>query len=123
MKDRNNPNRFQASVPAGLSQVSCLPGDDAIDSDILGDWNYPLEEVSDAEDYTNSRSVLSRHYNELSEAFTNSRDKENLEKEFMKLMNDFTARARGSAYAPSTSKGHRVSMLPASSKRRKHHGV
>jgi hypothetical protein len=46
--------------------------------------------MSDAEDYKDSRNVLSWHYNEISVAFTSSKEKENLEKEFMKLMNDFT---------------------------------
>lgn len=120
MRDRNNPNLFQEPVPAGLSQLSFLPSQDELD---LGDWDYPMEELSDTEDYQDSRHVLSRHYNELSEAFTNSKDKEKLEKEFMKIMNDFTVRARGATSATSSSKGHRVSMLPASSKRRKTHGT
>jgi hypothetical protein len=59
MKDRNNPTRFQALVPAGLSQVSCLPGEEENESDNLDEWNYPLEEMSDAEDYKDSRNVLS----------------------------------------------------------------
>jgi hypothetical protein len=118
-RDRNNPNRLpQESVPAGLSQMSHLPD---IESD-GENWDHPMEELSDTEDYSHSRKVLSRHYNELSEAFNNSKAKETLEAEFMRVMNDFTVRARGSASVVSTSVGHRVSMLPASSKRRKTHG-
>jgi hypothetical protein len=126
MKDRNNPNRFQQLVPAGLSQRSHVRDEDEDEEDViqLGDWSYPLEELSDTEDYQDSRHVLSRHHNEMCEAFTNSKEKESLEKEFMKVMNSFTVRARGSAAAPpSSSQGHRVSMLPASSKRRKTHGT
>jgi hypothetical protein len=123
MKDRNNPNRFQAPVPAGFSQLSFLPGEEDNESENLADWTYSTEELSDAEDYQDSRNVLSRHYNEMSEAFNNSKEKETLEKEFMKIMNNFTVRARGTADAPPSSKGHRVSMLPASSRKRKTHGT
>ena len=122
MKDRNNPNLFDESVPAGLSQVSYLPGKDDMRSE-LGDWTYPMEELSDTEDHRDSRNVLSRHYNEMCEAFNYSNEKEKLEEEFKKLMNDFVVRARGSAAVPPSSQGQRVSMLPASSKRRKTHGT
>jgi hypothetical protein len=125
MRDRNNPNRFQHLLPAGLSQRSHLPdidedGDDDLD---LNNWTYPIEEISDQEDHPDSRSVLSRHWNEMSEAFTNSKEKESLEREFMGVMNEFMIRARGSAAAPPSSQGQRVSMLPNSSKRRKTHGT
>ena len=132
MKDRNNPNRFLQLLPAGLSQVSHIrdegeEGEDkneVEDEDIeLGNWSYPMEELSDTEDYQESRAVLSRHFNEMSDAFTNSKQKESLEKEFMDVMNSFTVRARGSAAAPSSSQGQRVSMLPVNSKRRKTHGT
>jgi hypothetical protein len=125
IKDRNNPNRFQEMVPAGFSQRSHVRDEDEDDvEDIqLGDWSYPLEELSDTEEYRESRAVFSRHYNEMSEAITNSKEKEALEKEFMAVMNALTVRARGSAAAPPSSQGHRVSMLPVSSKRRKTHGT
>jgi hypothetical protein len=82
-----------------------------------------MEEFSDTDDYGDSRKVLSRHYNELSEAFNNSKEKETLESEFKIVMNQFTVRARGSAALSSSLVGQRVSMLPASSRKRKTHGV
>jgi hypothetical protein len=123
MKDRNNPNRFDQPIPTGLSQRSYLPEIDN-DSDIqLNDWDYGIEENSVGEDHQGSRAVLSRHWNEMSEAFTNSKEKETLEQEFIEVMNKFIVRARGSAAVPFSSQGHRVSMLPESSKRRKTHGT
>jgi hypothetical protein len=123
MKDRNNAYRFPDPVPAGLSQVSHLQSDS--DNEEFEEWNHGLEELSDTEEYQDSRKVLSRHYNELSEAFTNARDKESLEDEFMKVMNDFIVRARGTAaVSPSKKgKGKRVSMLPPSSQRKTTHGT
>jgi hypothetical protein len=53
-----------------------------------------------------SRKVLSRHYNELSEAFNNSIEKESLEVEFKENMNDFVVRAGGTVAIPSTSQGN-----------------
>jgi hypothetical protein len=82
-----------------------------------------MEELSEDEDYRDSRKVLSRHYNELSEAFNNSKMKEDLANELVTVVNEFIVRARGMAANPSTSKGNRISMLPASSKRRKTHGT
>lgn len=122
MQDRNNPREMTESVPAGLSQISHLPDQAGFGVDD-GDWEYAMEEVSDAGDYDHSRIVLSRHYNELSEAFNNSKQKESLEVEFMQVMNDFIIKARGSAAIVSTTIGNRVSMLPASSKRKKTHGT
>ena len=125
MQDRNNPTRLPDNVPAGLSQLSFLPDHDDQDEDNSNTnvWSHLMEELSDTEDYQDSRKVLSRHYNELSEAFNNSKEKESLEAEFKKVMNDYTVRARGTAAASSSSKGHRISMLPASSKKRKTHGT
>ena len=123
MKDRNHANRFPDPVPAGLSQVSHLQS--ASDDEEFEEWNNDIEELSDTEEYQDSRKILSRHYNELSEAFTNAVDKDSLEVELMKVMNDFIVRARGTT-AVSTSKkgkGSRVSMLPPSSQRRKTHGT
>jgi hypothetical protein len=122
MQDRNNPRELVESVPAGLSQHSCLPVQDDLDSND-DNWFYEMEELSDTEDYGHSRKVLSRHFNELSEAFNNSKEKESLEVEFQKIMNDFIIKARGSAAIPSSSQGQRVSMLPPSSKKRKTHGT
>jgi tryptophan synthase beta subunit len=82
-----------------------------------------MEEVSDTEDYRDSRRVLSRHYNELSEAFNNSDEKDTLEEEFKEIMNQYIGRARGTALIPSSLKGHRISMTPASSRKRKTHGT
>ena len=121
MKDRNNPRQLVESVPAGLSQMSNLPAQDAFGSD-NDNWDFGMEELSDTEDYGHLRKVLSRHFNELSEAFHNSKDKELLEVEFKKIMNDFTIKARGSAAIASSSQGERVSMLPPSSRKRKTHG-
>jgi hypothetical protein len=122
MQDRNNPREMMDCLPAGLSQISNLPGQDGSEEDD-GDWEYAMEEVSDAGDYDHSQKVLSRHYNELSEAFNNSKQKESLEVEFMQVMNDFIIKARGSAAIVSTTIGNRVSMLPASSNRKKTHGT
>jgi hypothetical protein len=117
MRDRNNPLHLTQDVPAGLSQLSYLPADD-------GEWDYPIEQLSDTDDYNDSRKVLSLHYNDLSEAFTNSKDKESLELEFKDVMNAFIVRARGTAVVPTSSMvGQRVSMLPASSRKRKTHGA
>jgi len=122
MKDRNNPRQLVESVPAGLSQMSSLPVQDDLDSQD-DNWNHAMEELSDTEDYGHSRKVLSRHYNELSEAFNNSKEKESLEVEFKQVMNDFIMKARGTAAIPLSSQGTRVSMLPPSSRRRKTHGT
>jgi hypothetical protein len=62
-----------------------------------------MEVLSSTKDYRDSRNVLSRHYNELSEAFNNSKEKESLEVKFKKIMNDFIVRARGTAAIPSSS--------------------
>jgi hypothetical protein len=75
--------------------------------------------------HTNTIFVTSngtgRHYNELSEAFTNSKEKETLELELMKVMNDFIVHARAAIAVAASSKGHCISMLPPGSKRRKTH--
>jgi hypothetical protein len=52
MHDRNNSNRLHETFPAGLSQVSHLPEED-------DDWIHTIEEFSDADDYGDSRKVLS----------------------------------------------------------------
>jgi hypothetical protein len=122
MKDRTNPVQLSNAVPAGMSQLSHLPTDDNNEYPDH-DWTNSIEELSDDEDYRDSRRVLSRHYNELSEAFNNSKMKETLETEFKTIMNEYIVKARGTAAVPSTSQGNRVSMLPASSKRRKTHGT
>jgi hypothetical protein len=122
LRDRLNPVQLPDSIPAGMSQLSHLPDDDN-ELYPADDWLNSIEELTDDEDYRDSRRVLSRHYNELSEAFNNSRRKEALEEEFKVVMNEFTVKARGSAAIPSTSQGTRVSMLPASSRKRKTHGT
>jgi hypothetical protein len=122
MKDRSNPVQLPNAVPAGMSQMSHLPPDEN-NGYPDHDWTNSIEELTDDEDYHDSRRVLSRHYNELSEAFINSRMKETLETEFKVIMNEYIVKARGTAAIPSTSQGNRVSMLPASSKRRKTHGT
>jgi len=123
LKDRTNPVRLPEAVPVGMSQLSHLPDDNDQDMYPNDDWLNSIEELSDDEDYRDSRRVLSRHYNELSEAFNNSKMKETLEEEFKVIMNQYIVKARGSAAIPSTSQGTRVSMLPASSNRRKTHGT
>ena len=87
------------------------------------DWLNSIEELSDNEDYRDSRRVLSRHYNELSEAFNNSKEKESLEVEFKEIVNDFIVKACGRVAKPSTSKANCIPMLPASSKHQKIHGT
>ena len=86
-------------------------------------WFHSIKDLSNNKDYRDSRRVLSRHYNELSEAFNNSKMKETLETEFKVIMNEYIVKARGMAAIPSTSQGTQVSMMPASSKRRKTHGT
>jgi hypothetical protein len=106
MRDRINSNRLCETIPAGLSQVSHVPDED-------DDWIHAMEEVSDVDDYGDSRKVLSRHYyNEVSEAFNNSKEKETLETEFKIVMNQFTVRARGGAALTSSLVGQRVSNAP-----------
>jgi hypothetical protein len=123
MHDRNNALRLRETVPAGLSQISHIPDEDIYTTG-GDDWDHPMEEFSDMDDdYRDSRKVLSRHYNELSEAFNNSKEKESLETEFKILMNQFIVRARGTAAVSSSAVGQRVSMLPASSRKRQTHGT
>jgi hypothetical protein len=119
MQDRNNPNRLQEAVPPGYSQISHLPSQDG-DSP---DWNYPVEELSDTEDYSHTRKVVSRHYNEATEAIHNSLEKQKLEAELKECLNEFTVRARALTTVASSAKGNRISMTPANSKRRKTHGT
>jgi hypothetical protein len=45
-----------------------------------------MKELSDTEDYQDSRKVLSIHNNEVSEAFNNSIEKESLEVELLILL-------------------------------------
>jgi hypothetical protein len=125
MRDRNNPRQLMQQVPAGLSQLSHLPSQQNRDDD---DWNFGIEELSDTEDYGHSRKVLSRHYNDVTEAIHNSDAKEALENELKEILNNMTVKARAHAIVPSSSKdqsskGQRLSMIPASSKRRKTHGT
>jgi hypothetical protein len=94
MNDRNNPFRLLETVPMGSSQLSQLPNPEEYHDD-GDDWLHPMEELSDIDNYRDSRKVLSQHYNELSEAFNNSKQKECLEEEFKTLMNKSTIRARG----------------------------
>jgi hypothetical protein len=75
MQDRNNRNRLQEAVPPGYSQISHLPSRDSASLD----WQYPVEELSDIKDYGHTRKVVSRHYNEATEAIHNSLEKQNLE--------------------------------------------
>jgi hypothetical protein len=122
MHNRNNLVHLPENVPAGLSQLSFLPDqeDNVSDTD---DWIHLIEELSDTEDYQDSRKVILRHCNKLAEAFNNSKEKHSLEEEFMKIMNDYIVCAHGTATIPSLSKGHQISMLPTSSKHRKTHGT
>jgi hypothetical protein len=102
--------------------MSCLPVQEAIDSED-GNWNYDIEELLDTKDYGYSKIVCSCHYNELSEAFNNSKEKESLEVGFKGIMNDFILKACGFADIPASSQGQRVSMLPPSSRKRKTYGT
>jgi hypothetical protein len=125
MRDRNNPHQLMQQVPAGLSQLSYLPSEQNGDGD---DWNYGMEELSDTEDYGHSRKVLSRHYNDVTEAIHNLDAKEDPENELKEILNTMTVKARAHAIVPSSSKdqssnGQRLSMIPASSKRQKTHGT
>jgi hypothetical protein len=86
IRDRSNPICLPENVPVGLSQMSFLPEDNDNGSD-KNEWSHPMEELSDTEDYHDSRKVLSRHYNDLSEAFNNSKEKDTLEEEFKEIMN------------------------------------
>ena len=122
LKDRNNPNQITVAVPAGLSQISHLPNQSDCESG-FGEWGFGVEELSETEFYSHSRQVLSRHFNEVTEAINNSREKQELETEMRIFLSNLTARARGVAAGSSTSTGSRVSMLPTSSKRRKTHGT
>jgi hypothetical protein len=101
MRDRNNPHGLMQLVPVGLSQLSHLPSQESGDDD---DWNYGIEELSDTEDYDHSRKVLSRHYNDMTEAIHNSNAKEEFEKELKEILNSITVRARAQAMIPSSSK-------------------
>jgi hypothetical protein len=81
IKDRNNPFRLLETVPADLLQLSHLPNQEDCDNE-ADDWLHLMDELSDTEDYQSSRMVLSCHYNELSETFNNSKEKEEMEEEF-----------------------------------------
>ena len=125
MRERNNPHRLRNQVPAGLSQLSHLQSQESGDD---YDWQCGIEELSDTEDYSHSRKVLSCHYNDVTEAIHNSHAKEEFEKELKELLNNMTGRARAQAIVPTSSKdqssnGRCLSMLPPSSKRRKTHGT
>jgi hypothetical protein len=82
MRGRNNPHQLMQQVPAGLSQLSYLPSEQNGDGN---DWNYGIEELSDTEDYGHSRKVLSRHYNDVTEAIHNLDAKEDLENELKEI--------------------------------------
>jgi hypothetical protein len=62
-----------------------------------------MAELSDTNDF-------SWHYNELLEAFNNSKQKESLEEEFKELMNKYMVQARGTAAVSSSHAGQRISM-------------
>jgi hypothetical protein len=63
-----------------------------------------MAELSDTNDF-------SWHYNELLEAFNNSKQKESLEEEFKELMNKYSmVQARGTAAVSSSHAGQRISM-------------
>ena len=64
----------------------------------------------------------------MTEAIHKSNAKEEFEQEEKEFMNEITVRARAQAIIPSSSKdpsskGLRLSMIPASSKRQKTHGT
>jgi hypothetical protein len=121
MRDRKNPQRLMQQAHAGLSQLSHLPSQESGDND---DWYCGIEELSDTEDYGHSRKVLSRHYNDVTEAIHNSHAKVEFEKELKEILNNITVRARAQAIIPfSSNKGLRLSMIPPSSKKRKTHGT
>jgi hypothetical protein len=125
MGDRNNSHQLMQQVPAGLSQLSHLPSQENGGDD---DWNFGIEELSNTEDYGHFRKVLSRHYNDVTEAIHNSNAKEAFENELQFFLNTMTVKVRVHAIIPSSSKapsskGKRLSMIPASSKRRKTHGT
>ena len=113
MKDRNNPHRLSQPVPAGLSQLSHLPSEETGD-DNHGEWFYGIEEFSDSEEYSHSRKVLSRHYNDVTEAIHNSNAKEEFEKELKEILNSMTVRARANAIIPSSFKDttSKVTVFP-----------
>jgi hypothetical protein len=80
MRDRNDPHQLMQQVPAGLSQLSHLPTEESGDDDNGQDWNFGVEqELSDTEDYSHSRKVLSCHYNDVAEAMHSSHAKEEFE--------------------------------------------
>jgi hypothetical protein len=54
MQDRNNPTRLPDNVPAGLSQLTFLPDQDDDESN-TNVWSHLMEELSDMEDYQDSR--------------------------------------------------------------------
>jgi hypothetical protein len=92
------------------------------------DWLIDIEDLLDTEDYGHSRKVLSRHYDDVTEAIHNSNAKEEFENELKQILNTMTVRARAHAIIPSSSKdqsskGNPLSMIPASSKRQKTHGT
>jgi hypothetical protein len=68
------------------------------------------------------------HYNDVTEAIHNLNTKEAFENELKEILNTMTVRARAHDIIPSSSKdpsskGKRLSLIPASSKRRKTHGT
>jgi hypothetical protein len=70
--------------------------------------------------------VLSRHYNNVTEAIHNSDANVALKNELKEILNTMTVKARAHAIVPSSSKdqsskGQRLSMIPANSKRRNTH--
>jgi hypothetical protein len=114
---RSNRLHLPDAVPAGLLQLSYLPTSQDDNESINDNWSHTMEELSGMEDCRDSRKVLSRYHKKMSLAFNNSKEKESLEVQFKKIMNDIIVRARSSTAAiPSTSQGNHVAMLPSSSK-------
>jgi hypothetical protein len=51
-------------VPAGLSQLGHLPIEENSDHNTQ-EWNFDVDELSDTEDCSHFRKVLSCHYNDV----------------------------------------------------------
>jgi hypothetical protein len=56
------------------------------------------------EDYSHTRKVLSRHYNEVTGSIKNSLEKEELEAKLEEFLNNITVHVQGLAAVPSSSK-------------------
>ena len=120
LQDRQNHVGMDGSsgVPPGLSQTSYF----GEDGEGLADFITNTTEF-DNNDKFHTSEVLKCAFYDTAEAINNSSSKSELEENLLQVFNEFMAKARGNCDANTFQGGHRISMLPANSKRKKTHGT